>query len=196
MTQVYDWRDQWLQHVGVPANSASDWDFISAISACASDATYHVLWVILFNAVDDFGIREVNELHAAGSSPSEVPEYEQVESTKEKLLDEALHGALRISGLAGVLASNGYLRLDTAVMHVSCIQAGTLLARLGRPEVKNCIAALEQYSFAYEEAAEQGKEIERTYDSARNGDKDFSHMSAAVAHLASAPMPTNGERRV
>jgi hypothetical protein len=35
MTQVYDWREQWLQHVGVPANSTADWDFISAISACA-----------------------------------------------------------------------------------------------------------------------------------------------------------------
>lgn len=186
MTQVYDWRDQWLMQVGVPPNSASDWDFISAISACASDATYHVLWVILFNAVDDFGIREVNEHHAAGSSPSAIPEFEQVESTKDKLLDEALHGALRIAGLAGVLASNGYLRLDTAVMHVSCIQAGTLLARLGRPEVASCIAALEQYSFAYEEAAEQGKEIERTHLSARQGEADFNHMSAAVARYAAS----------
>jgi hypothetical protein len=93
----------------------------------ASDATYHVLWVILFNAVDDFGIREVNELREAGSSPRQYPEYDQVETTKQKLLDEALRGALRISGLvrvsvlenrfkliqlylqAGVLASNGYL---------------------------------------------------------------------------------------
>ena len=40
-------------------------------------------------------------------------------------------------------------------MHVSIIQAGMLLARLGRPEVKNCIEGLEQYSYAYEECAEQ-----------------------------------------
>jgi hypothetical protein len=61
-------------------------------------------------------------------------------------------------------------------MHVSCIQAGMLLARLARPEVANCIAALEQYSYAYEEAAEQGREIERAYAAARAGARDHGRM--------------------
>ena len=48
-------------------------------------------------------------------------------------------------------------------MHVSCIQAGMLLARFGRPEVTNCITGLEQYAYAYEECAEQAAEIKRVY---------------------------------
>lgn len=70
-------------------------------------------------------------------------------------------------------------------MHVSCIQAGTLLARLGRPEVSNCIAALEQYSAAYEEAGEQAVEMKRVYALARVGEFDFNHM-ASVAPKAVA----------
>ena len=52
-------------------------------------------------------------------------------------------------------------RLDSAVMHVSIIQAGTLLARLCRPEVENCIRGLQQYSYAYEECSEQAQEVQR-----------------------------------
>ena len=71
-------------------------------------------------------------------------------------------------------------RLDSAVMHVSCIQAGTLLARLGRPEVSNCIAALEQYGAAYEEIGEHAVEIKRIYASASSGDFDFNHMASVA----------------
>lgn len=65
-------------------------------------------------------------------------------------------------------------------MHVSCIQAGTLLARLGRPEVSNCIAALEQYGAAYEEIGEHAVEIKRIYASASSGDFDFNHMASVA----------------
>jgi hypothetical protein len=65
-------------------------------------------------------------------------------------------------------------------MHVSCIQAGTLLARLGRPEVKSCIAGLEQYSYSYEEAGEQALEMGRIYSQALAGEPQFSHMGNAV----------------
>ena len=65
-------------------------------------------------------------------------------------------------------------------MHVGCIQAGTLLARLGRPEVSNCIAALEQYGAAYEEIGEQAVEMKRIYASARSGDFDFNHMASVA----------------
>ncbi|TFK52292.1 hypothetical protein OE88DRAFT_1807225 [Heliocybe sulcata] len=178
-----DWRDQYLTKVGVPSNFQAAWDFVSAVSACGSDATYHVMWIILFNATDDFGIREVNEVARLGNPPGILPNHIQIEVIKRKVMEEALHGSLRISGLAGVLTSNGYLRLDPAVMHVSCIQAGTLLARLGRPEVTNCIAGLEQYSAAYAEAADHATEMKRHYASARAGEADFGHMSTVVPRL-------------
>lgn len=65
-------------------------------------------------------------------------------------------------------------------MHVSCIHAGTLLARLGRPEVSNCIAGLEQYSHSYEEAGEQASELKRMYKDATNGHSDLAHMHSTV----------------
>lgn len=65
-------------------------------------------------------------------------------------------------------------------MHVSCIQAGTLLARLGRPEVSNCIAGLEQYSYSYEEAGDQAAEMKRVYNSARLGECDLNHMASVA----------------
>ncbi len=87
------------------------------------------MWIILFNAVDEFGVREHNEANRSGSPVSMAPKHVQIENIKRKISDEALHGALRISGLvsppypvsrqnavsihilpqAGVLTSNGYL---------------------------------------------------------------------------------------
>jgi hypothetical protein len=74
-------------------------------------------------------------------------------------------------------------RLDPAVMHVSCIQAGTFLARLGRPEAMNCIAGLEQYSYSYEEAGDQASDMKRTYHAARSGEFDFNNMASVVPRL-------------
>ena len=71
-------------------------------------------------------------------------------------------------------------RLDCAVMHVSIIQAGTLLARLGRPEVDNCIKGLQQYAYAYEECMEQANEIQRQYTQAVAGDFDLNHMASVL----------------
>jgi hypothetical protein len=68
-------------------------------------------------------------------------------------------------------------------MHVSCIQAGTFLARLGRPEVTNCIAGLEQYKYSYEEAGEHAQEIRRVYDVVKSGDFDFNHMTSMALGL-------------
>ena len=65
-------------------------------------------------------------------------------------------------------------------MHVSIIQAGTLLARLGRPEVENCIKGLEQYSYAYEECMEQAAEIARTYHQALAGECELQHMASVI----------------
>ncbi|RPD62771.1 hypothetical protein L227DRAFT_651667 [Lentinus tigrinus ALCF2SS1-6] len=183
MNQLNEWRDEHLQHVGVPSNFEAEWDFVSAVTACASDATYHIMWIILYNALDDFGIREVNDVTRTGTSETLLPQHAQIEDKKRKVMNEALHGALRIAGLAGVLATNGYLKLDCAVMHVSCIQAGMLLAKLGRPEVVNCITGLEQYAYAYEECADQAAEIKRVYSQALNGEQDANHMSSVMLRV-------------
>uniref|UniRef100_A0A8H8CMA0 Zn(2)-C6 fungal-type domain-containing protein n=1 Tax=Psilocybe cubensis TaxID=181762 RepID=A0A8H8CMA0_PSICU len=176
-----EWREEYLNLVGVPSNFEGEWDFVSAVSSCASDATYHVMWIILFNALDDFGIKELN---AGGNLPHN---HAAIDDVKRKVADEALHGALRIAGLAGVLTSNGYLRLDPAVMHISCILAGTLLARLGRPEVANCIAGLKQYSYAYEEAGDQANEMNRLFNRVRMGEQELHHMASVAPRVGGSP---------
>jgi hypothetical protein len=50
------------------------------------------MWIILFNALDDYGIKDLNSAVAP-------PNLAEIESTKRKVADEALHGALRIAGL-------------------------------------------------------------------------------------------------
>lgn len=73
-------------------------------------------------------------------------------------------------------------------MHVSCINAGNFLARLGRPEVFQCIKALEQYSYAYEESKEHAREITREYDLAlQKGPNNFNEMASAIRQ----PSPRN-----
>ncbi|KAI0081557.1 hypothetical protein K474DRAFT_1656349 [Panus rudis PR-1116 ss-1] len=181
MEQLSEWKTQFYSQVGVPPNFPVNWDFISCVTACASDATYNIQNIILFFAVDDFGITEEHELFKAHSSPEQTAVMMQkIEQTKKKLFDDTLHSASRIAALAGVLTTNGYMRLDSAVMHVSCIQAGTFLAKLGRPEVENCIEALKQYSHSYEEMAERARDIQRVYDAARNGESDFTHMASVI----------------
>ena len=71
-------------------------------------------------------------------------------------------------------------KLDPAVMHFSCLTAGTLLARVGRPEVSNCVGGLKQYSYAYDEAVEESIEMERTYHSTLSGESDINHMGSVV----------------
>ena len=34
MTLLNDWREEHLQHVGVPSNFEAEWDFVSAVTAC------------------------------------------------------------------------------------------------------------------------------------------------------------------
>ncbi|KAG1774822.1 hypothetical protein EV702DRAFT_1031384 [Suillus placidus] len=172
ISDLSKWRDAHLSKVGVPPNLEANWDFVSAVSACASDAQYHVTWVALFFAMDEVGIRD------DAFTPSNI---NQVETAKRKVMEEALQASLRIAALAGVLTSNGYLKLDPAVMHVSCINAGNLLARLGRPEVFQCIKALEQYSYAYEETKEHAREIGREYEVAlQKGPNNFQEMASAI----------------
>lgn len=50
--------------------------------------------------MDEFGLRDDS------LSPSDM---NQVETVKRKVFEEALNASLRVSALAGVLTSNGYL---------------------------------------------------------------------------------------
>ncbi len=34
MNLLNEWRDEHLQHVGVPSNFEAEWDFVSAVTAC------------------------------------------------------------------------------------------------------------------------------------------------------------------
>lgn len=73
---------------------------VSRFDLGASDATYHVMWVIVFDAVDDFGIKELNDItrdHNPELGPLQIPA--QIEEVKGKVFDEALRGASRIAGL-------------------------------------------------------------------------------------------------
>jgi hypothetical protein len=79
-------------------------------------------------------------------------------------------------------------RLDTAVMHIILILAGHLLARLGRPEVSNCIDGLNQYSYAYEESGDQANEISRLFNRARMGELELNHM-ASTSRVTVVPSP-------
>jgi hypothetical protein len=66
----------------------------------ASDATYHVMWVIVFDAVDDFGIKEMNDItrnHNPDLGPPQIPAH--IDEVKMRVFDEALRGASRIAGL-------------------------------------------------------------------------------------------------
>jgi len=112
---LYDWKTEFLQHIGVSGGLKGD--FIGAISACsfdlslsllesltfdqgASDATYHVMWVIVFDAVDDFGIKEINDItrnHNLDLGPPQIPTH--MDEVKARVFDEALRGASRIAGL-------------------------------------------------------------------------------------------------
>jgi len=84
-------------------------------------------------------------------------------------------------------------------MHISCILAGTLLARLCRPEVTNCIDGLKQYSYAYEEAGDQAKEMSKLYQRVRMGDVELNHMLSVAPRInssSSSPHSHHGQPMV
>jgi hypothetical protein len=93
------WRDDYLTQVGVPANFQADWDFVAAVSACGSDAQYHVMWVILHNAIEEFGVRELNEVQNATQPLNKTLNVADIEILKASVAEEAIRGATRIAGL-------------------------------------------------------------------------------------------------
>jgi hypothetical protein len=50
------------------------------------------MWIILFNALDDFGVKE-----SILGSPN--MNHAQIDGVKRKVAESALHAALRIAGL-------------------------------------------------------------------------------------------------
>ncbi|KAG8741933.1 hypothetical protein FRC12_015512 [Ceratobasidium sp. 428] len=93
MSRLNRWRDGYLNAVGVPSNFEADWNFVAAVSACSSDASFHVMFIILHQAVEDFGIRDLQR----GSDPSGI--NADIESLQATLAGEAIHSALRIAAL-------------------------------------------------------------------------------------------------
>ncbi|KAJ3731005.1 hypothetical protein DFJ43DRAFT_1000001 [Lentinula guzmanii] len=184
------WRDKYLAHVGVPKNYNTGWDFVATVSRFASDAQYHVMWIVLFNALDEFGVKELNEYDRNGSSPGNVQNRAYIEDSMRRVGEEALNGALRIAALTSVLSANEYLKLDPAVVEFHIIAAGHILARLGRHEVTTCIAGLEQYSHSYEEAGDHAQDIRKTYQQVRNSGVDLNHMAAIVKQIPAFPATT------
>lgn len=61
------------------------------------DAQYHVMWVILQSAVEEFKLREVRTGEVA---PSDMQDLER------QVFEEALNGALRIAGLVRASSSS------------------------------------------------------------------------------------------
>ncbi|KAL0581009.1 hypothetical protein V5O48_001003 [Marasmius crinis-equi] len=181
-----EWRSEFLEQVTVHMNDYSG-DFVTTVSRFASDAQYHVMWIILFNAADDFGVKEYNEVQRAGTPPTMVPNRAHIDELMRGISGEAIESARRIATLVGVLASNEYLKLDPAVMLFSCIAAGQFLAKLGLREVLNCISGLEQYSRSYEEAGDQAVEIRKIYELACNPNHpDVGPMVAIARQLPPA----------
>ncbi|KAG8904857.1 hypothetical protein FRB99_001063 [Tulasnella sp. 403] len=191
------WREEHLDRVGVPSNFEADWDFVAAVTACVYSFCLAVLRLSanlgspLRKAVDEYGIKEYNDI--TRSAPDASADLSEFEALRNNIADEAQHGALRIAGLAGVLTTNGYLRLDPNSLHYALYAAGHLLARVASPEVQNCIAGLKQYGepknlmlpddaaaqsvqafgtaallrgLAYEDAFDQAAELEQIYANA------------------------------
>lgn len=88
------WRDEHLSKVGVPSVWPASWDFVAAVTACGSDSNYHCTWLVVNRALSDYDILEARRARDGSGPP--CPEAEMV---RERIAQEALHAALRISAL-------------------------------------------------------------------------------------------------
>ena len=131
------WRDDHLATVGAMNDLQSHTDYVAAVGACkwifflhcssdvlivnglgASDCSYNVLWVILSQAMEDFGIKEVNEIMRDPSASARVlpngdgtgalssttpvglpPHLSPMVQLERAVANEALKSATRIAGL-------------------------------------------------------------------------------------------------
>lgn len=73
-------------------------------------------------------------------------------------------------------------------MHASIIQAVTFLARLGRPDVHDCIDGLQQYRYAYEETrAKAANQIRLNYDETLVKGPNFNETSRSAVPRVHPP---------
>jgi hypothetical protein len=84
----------------------------------SSDLTYHVLWVVLATTLDESGIYELRQIERGDAFGSTIELHQmrvEAEAMRQKISDEALHGALRISALVrfgGILRVLACARAD------------------------------------------------------------------------------------
>lgn len=80
----------------------------------SSDLTYHALWVVLATTLDEFGIYELRQIERGDAFGSTIELHQmrvEAEGMRQKINDEALHGALRISALVSLRSSMGVSEL-------------------------------------------------------------------------------------
>lgn len=104
------WRDKYIAKLGVPLDWPQEWDFLAAISSCSTEAYYHSLWMIVHQAIEDYGLEDEKKDRGAG-----VGDYVELDSLRRRIMEESEHSALRVASLISVLTENGYLRLDPYV---------------------------------------------------------------------------------
>ncbi|EIW70020.1 hypothetical protein TREMEDRAFT_30253, partial [Tremella mesenterica DSM 1558] len=148
------WRDQYLTKLGVPSKWPDSWDFLAAITACSTDVYYHCLWLVVWRAMEEFGLEETR---------TGRPASEELVNLQSRIKGESEHGAMRIAALIAVLTENGYLRLDPLILYHPIYEAGCFLANMGRMECLACIAGMKQYSIAYPQMWDFSIEIENIY---------------------------------
>lgn len=188
VSMAYRWRSTHLPNVGAPdPDWPSHWKFADAVTACSSDINYQIIWVLIWQAVDEFGIAElkVNDLSSFASVslqhgesigiPTTVAEMELEQSKigglRKSIYDEALKASLRCADLSGMLCDFDYLQHEAGIMKFSLCEVGYCLTQFKRPEVYKIIDGLRQYGQAFEECYHQANELERlsaSYISADN----------------------------
>lgn len=191
MKLACDWRTKHLAIVGAPSPSwPSHWNFADAVTACSSDFNYHIVWILIWEAIDEYGVYELKQ-RAANSLTNQYPYFgfaineaassasmgtrqasnadsidveldlAKVEAMVSTVQEEALLASLRAASLTQVLCNNGYLRLEAGILKFSMTEAGYCLSRFRRTEISSIIDGLRQYGQAFEECYEQANELER-----------------------------------
>lgn len=178
VSAAYRWRSSHLALVGAPdPDWPSQWKFADAVTACSSDLNYHVVWLLMWQAIDEYGIAELKANNLAqynaalirhGTSiglPVTMAEMEldqsKVNGMRNAIYEEALKAALRSANLAKMLHDFDYLQNEAGIMKFTLCEAGYCLTRFKRPEVYMIIDGLRQYGQAFEECYEQADELER-----------------------------------
>lgn len=122
--------DAWRVHLparGAPSTQwPADWTFAKASTHATEDISFHLYYVLMWQALRELGIRELLPAHLKRGPPDtgEVFALDRAKDLQTRVEDEALSAALRIASLCQVLTTHGYLRLDAGVMKCAFFEAG------------------------------------------------------------------------